>query len=615
MKKKILALVLCLVLCLPFVLTSCFGGSGDLNKTLASFKPEYEASFNSYSTAAFEGEVVSQNGKFAFTKKTINETITREVVVDRYYDDSYGYYRDIYEYRDVATKTTNVYRVYNVLTSSEIYTATTAYMDYNYDSYNGGYYGMSGWETSLQEVGIAQFGENLFILREYEYSNTYKVIDATGYCHLSSSSTDLEYDILDNLDKEAVIFDNSLYLFDTETNTLSNVKTFKENSIEGFVRNLYQVGDKYVLLDRNSDVYVFDSQFKQLYGTNFKTFAADKFESNVRTFVLNSGDILAQIQYKIGSYSDLFEDKYDFIVNGECYRLETYLYTVDNGSYKEIDCSYVIEEIATKDEAVENDFVGLPDEAENLAYVYVIEDEGIVYQNNNETVWATLSNSGDIEVLEIDDLGYYAVALNDTRYMIEGEFFTRIYNEKGELIGELGDVEEFNKNFIVTEEAIYDMNLNSVVTLDNDTHYYAKTDESIIYTDNYYYSSDSTSYFIAKYDEYGYTTTNQIVTSESSSYSSYYTTASLTVNDRFFAVIKNSYSYDYYYSNQLTSRTITFYQENGYEIARFDLPLMNSASDYIHVSTFDDCVVYSIESSTGNYFVTLKTAVNSSVNP
>ncbi len=607
MKKKILALALCLVLCLPFVLTSCFGGSDDLGKVIASFKPEYEPSFNSYSTSAFEGEVLSQNGKFVFTRKDVPETITREVLVDNYYDPYYGYYRDVYEYRDVATKTTHVYRVYNVLTSSEIYSATTAYISYNYNSYNGGYYGTSGWETSLTNVSITEFGEDLFVLKEEDYSTTYKVIDATGYCQLSSSSADLEYDIIHNLDKEAVIFDNTLYLFDTETNVLSSAKTFKENSIEGFVRDLYQVGDKYVLLN-DSDVYVFDSQFKQLYGTNFKTFAVDKFESDMQVFKLNSGDILVQIQHNIGSYENLYDDKYDFIVEGDCYRLETYLYTVDNGSYEEIDCSYVIDEVVTKDVLVENlEFIGLPDDAENIAIVYVIEDEGVVYKNNNMEIWATLSNDGDCEIIEVDDLGDFAVALNDTRYMIQGEFFTRIYNEKGELIGELGNVKDFNKNFIVTNEAIYDMNLNVVVTLDDDTSYYDKTDDSIIYKEENHYSSSSKTYYIAKYDDYGYTTTSQIVTDEFSSYS-YYTSASLTVSDRFYAVVRNNYTY---YVNEPSSRSITFYQTNGYEIARYDLPISGNASDYIHSSTFDDCVVYSIESSTGNYFVTLKTVANS----
>ena len=611
MKKKILALALCLVLCLPFVLTSCFGGGEDMNKVLASFKQAYEPSFNSYSTAGFEGEVISQNGKFVFTKKTVPESIMREVTVSSYYDD-YSGYREVREYREVGTKTTYTYRVYNVLTSNEIYSATTSYTSYEYDYYNGGYYGSSGWTTTLESVSIAEFGEDLFVLKESDYSDTYKVIDATGYCQLSTSDKDFYYDIIDNLDNEALIWDETLYIFNAETNVLSSVKSFKENTVEDFVRDLYQAEDKYVLL-RDNDVYVFDSQFKQLYGTKFSAFVEDKFDSDTEVFVLNSGDILVQTQYEIGSYGDLHDEKYDFIVDGYCYRLETYLYTVQDGSYDEIDCSYVISEVITKDTAVEyGDFTGLPNDTENIAMVYVIEDEGIVYTNNNAESWATLSNDGDVEVIEIADLGDYAIALNDTRYMISGEFFTRIYDNNGNVIGELGAIENFNKNFIVTDEAIYDMNLNVVVSFDDDYEYYDQTDDSIIYKYNSI-SSSSTTYYIAKYDEYGYTTTNQIVTSDSSSsyYGSYYTTASVSVYDRYYTVVRNSYSYDYYYSGtQLTNRSITFYQSNGYEIASYSLPTdeYSNASDFVHYSTFDDCVVYSIESNTGNYFVTLKTS-------
>ena len=77
MKKKILALVLCLVLCLPFVLTSCFGGNADFNEVISSFQKEYQPSFDTYTSESFEGDVVEKSGKFFLTKETSTETLFR----------------------------------------------------------------------------------------------------------------------------------------------------------------------------------------------------------------------------------------------------------------------------------------------------------------------------------------------------------------------------------------------------------------------------------------------------------------------------------------------------------------------------------------------------------
>lgn len=596
MKKKILALVLCLVLCLPFVLTSCFGGNADFNEVISSFQKEYQPSFDTYTSESFEGDVVEKSGKFFLTKETSTETLFGDI----YYDSSYSY-------GEVGTKYTYKYRVYNALTASVLYSATVTYCDY--DGWSS--YGSDGYTSNITGVSIAEFGEDLFILKETydsyygDTSYTYAVYDYTGYCHLSSSKTALDYAILDNLDKEAVIFDETLYLFNTQTNSLESVKTLKENSVKYFVRDLYQAGDKYVLLSEE-DVYVFDSQFKQLYGTNFEKFSESKFNSEYDVFVLNNGDILVQFQNELGSYEELYDTKYDYIIEGSCYTLETYLYTVNNGAYEEIDCSYIIDDVIAKDDFVEYGFIGLPANAENIASVFVIEDEGIVYYDNNEIANASISNEGKIELISIKDLGDNAVALNEKRYMVQGEYFTRIYNENNDVIGELGNVEAYNKNFIVTDEAIYDMNLNSVVTLDEDTEYYSATNDSIIYKE---ISGSSTSYYIAKCDDYGYTSTNHLVTNSSSDYYSYYTTASITVKDDYFYIVETEYGY----SSVRTNKSITFYETNGDEITSFDLPI--DSGDYsIYSSTFDDCVVFAIKSTSRNYFVTLKTATTTTNN-
>lgn len=592
MKKKILALVLCLVFCVPFVLTSCFGGNAGFDEVISSYRKDYKDSYDSYDYETFHGDVQSHSGKFFFTKETQEEEIMGE---------KYGYYEGLYQYyrTTVGTRRTDTYRVYDALSATVLYSATTTYCtydpDYTYDS--------SGWTTELTNVSVDEWGEDLFIIKEtcdYTYQDTtytYKLYDETGYCQLSSSEENLDCELLDNLDKEAAIFDDALYLYDTETNVLTNVKSFKENSVRSFVEDLYQAYDKYVL-KTDSDVYVFNSEFKQLYGTNFNKLSENQFDTDVKSHVLNNGNILVQIRTTLGSYADVHDVEYTVLVDGICYNVDTYLYEVGNGLYSEIPCDYIISAVGNSKDTEEYDIVGLPNEAENIAYVQKIENCAIVYVDNNDYSLATLSNDGDIQIVSHEDLGDIAVAITANRYIVEGEYFTRVYNERNEVVGEVGTINHFNKNFIVTDEAIYDLNLNSVVTLEDDKSYFGITNDTVIYketTDNTIY------YYLVRMDDYGYAITDRLTTSDNPDYS--YKAASVTVNDRYIYVVETDYS-----SYTIpTNRTITFYQTNGTEIASYDLP--TEIGSHYSLSTLDDCVVFAVKTTSGSYFVTLEKLV------
>ncbi|MBQ8546445.1 MAG: hypothetical protein IJ437_05855 [Clostridia bacterium] len=597
MKKKILALVLCLVFCVPFILTSCFGG-GDFNETISSFRKDYNASYDSYDYETFYGEVVSKSGRFFFTKETETEPLMEYAWVDS---------QSGSQYQQVGTKTSYTYRVYDALKAEVLYSATATYCDYDY-------YRSDEWTTNLTSVSIAEWGEDLFMIMEsydsYSFSSsyTYKLYDETGYCQLSSSELTLDWDILDNLDKEAVIFDDSLYIYDTETNSLSKVKTFSENSVRSFVKDLYQVGDKYVL-KTDSDVYVFDSSFKQLYGTNYSKFSTEPFKvTSTKSFVLDNGNILVQFVCELGAYSDLYDTAYDYCADGTCYNVNTYIYTVDNGSYDEINCDYIISSVSNSKDAIESGYIALPGEADNIASVQAIDDGALVYVDNNSSVKATLSNDGDIKIISHEDLGDNAYAITDERYIVRGEYYTRLYDKNNNVIGEVGSVVAFNKNFIVTNEAIYDLNLNSVVSLDEDTVYYSKTNDTIVYKE---VGSSSTSYYLVEVDEYGWTTTNHITTNDhynSTGYGSYYTTASIYVFDRFYFTVETDYSYNYSsYLPYVTNREITFYETDGTIITSYTLPTESSSDSCYTYSVLDDSVIFAVKTNSKNYFVTLET--------
>ena len=215
MKKKILALVLCLVLCLPFVLTSCFGG-GDFNKTISSFRQDYDPSYDTYSTDSFYGTVTSSDGKFFFTKETTENDIYKDVYTYDYY---YGVSRN---YQDVGTKYTYTYRMYNALTGEVLYTSTTTYESYNYYDYYSGTVYFNDYTSSLTGVSVYEYGEDDMMLPvndKYLVCNSgiYDINLKLVYSFVENGITN--YDVIaDNV----IIYKNSPVLSDDEI--LGNVE-------------------------------------------------------------------------------------------------------------------------------------------------------------------------------------------------------------------------------------------------------------------------------------------------------------------------------------------------------------------------------------------------------
>lgn len=438
MKKRIMALALCLLVCLPLILTACGSKFVEL---VSSTKAEDKSSYTTITEKDVKGSYTKLSERFLFTKD-VDSTDSNKVT----------------------------YRVYDVLTGDEIAKEK-----------------VTSDANERKSYEMTALTENLFCLTYTSFSLS--DFSTETECTIYNENGDVVYGDLEevpaylsNLASDAFLFDDSLYFYENGSMTLK--KSLKETMItESLLKSLSVAGDKYVKVT-GEKIFVFDSNFKQIDVQTLKSNCEDYYGNEETNYsVLNNGNVLVQVLAKVGAYTDVFDANYDFVMNGDCYILDTYLYNTNKLNYKEIKCNYIVGDVVTADKYFDRYGAGLVNGADNMAYGYKIDNESVVYGANNEdTLTLLVSNDGKVEEFEITDKGMEYVSISDTRYIVFGDYFTRLYNEKNEVIGEFGQVVDYNKNFIVTETAIYTTNdCSSVVTFDKNTEYVGKTVDSVVY--------------------------------------------------------------------------------------------------------------------------------------
>lgn len=438
MKKRIMALALCLLVCLPLALTAC---GSKFVESVSGTKAEDKSSYTTVIKKDIKGLSPELDERFLFTKD-VDENNSKKVT----------------------------YRVYDVITGDEIFKEKVTSDDQEQNSYK---------MTALTE-DLFCLTYTTFRLKDLSKETTCTIYNEVGnivYDDLEEVPT-----YISNLAYDAFIFDEELYFY--KDGNMSLKKSLKETMVdEALLKSLSVAGDKYVKVT-SEKIFVFDSDFKQIDVQTLKSSSEDYYEFEETNYsVLNNGNVLVQVLAVVGAYTDVFDANYDFVMNGACYILDTYLYNTKKLTYKEIKCSYLINEVVTADDYFDRYGTGFVNGADNMADGYKIDNESLVYGVNNEdTIALYISNEGKVEEFEITDEGTSYVALSDTRYIVFGDYFTRLYNEKNEVVGELGSVVAYNKNFIVTKSAVYSTdNCSSVVTFDENTEYVNKTVDSIVY--------------------------------------------------------------------------------------------------------------------------------------
>lgn len=473
MKKRILALVVCLLLCLPLVLTSC----GKFVKQIAPTMVEDKTGYQTAASTAVEGTFKTINNKFLYST----------------------------EYDDGET----THRVYNVLTGSVVLNTSTDSAD-------------------SESLNVGYIGENLFYTAfTDEDDTTYAIYNDAGTSLLTGLKD--RPSALTNFECDAVIADNKLYFF--EEGSLNMKKDLNDTVVDADVLGqLKTAGEKYVLVS-GKKIFAFDENFTQVDVQTFTNNSKAYYKSeSSNSFILDNGNVLVQVKSTVGDYEDVFDANYDFVEEGTCYVLDTYIYNTKRMNYKEINLNYVIESVTTATEYFEANDCGFVKEAENKASAYKIDNEEVVYGvNNDASVTLYLTNKGKVQEFEITDEGTGFEAISDTRYLVNGDYFTRVYDEKNKLVGEIGRARGFNKNFIYTSKAIYKTDdLSLVVALDDKTTVLGATVDSIAYkTVNE--KGDKATYYLATASNSAYILgSSDDETSVSVAPSKYYISVSIT---------------------------------------------------------------------------------------
>lgn len=460
MKKKFLALALCLILCLPFVLTSCFGNKEpdapdapalpELSTyELLGGKFEPAENYTSHTTTNVEGQYLSNDGVLIATTKAVVSDDENEI--------------------------TTTYRVYNLETGTVVYSVSITYSYYTFE-----------YTSTYNEIDI-DLDDNYFIVyKSNDEAEVAEIYSTNGSLLLSTDeenayvySTDLEF-----IKEPTFIFDDGLYKIEKtesgETATLVKDLEFASILSEDFdIVSLPSGGYIVICYDyysREPDdyVYILNDAFDlvksiKVYDTEFSQFDPDDIRNNL--FILNNGNLVVQTVTELGDYLAIADAgiEYDCVSNGYCYNVDTFKINTTTGEKTAVETPYVFEYIASR-HSIEayDDEESFPFEFENIAVAMKIENKQIVPVSDSSYAYTIIDN--DLNVIgtynTIPDGYKYGDIISDGKYILKAEISTELYNADGTLVKNIGNA-RYNEKYIITSKAVYDHNLNLVYSLED----------------------------------------------------------------------------------------------------------------------------------------------------
>jgi hypothetical protein len=172
-------------------------------------------------------------------------------------------------------------------------------------------------------------------------------------------------------------------------------------------------------------VYVFDDGYNFLYKKALKqtqgsTFAEEKYT----LFTLSNGNIIFQTTYSVGDYSPSIQSyAYDYISNGKCYKLDSYLLDIRSGNYAEIEIPYILKTVLRVDVSDTN---SLPYGAQNIAAGQKIDGKKLVTTGGATYGSFLLFNSGKTSGMPSVDGSANITVVNENRFFVENDFSERV---------------------------------------------------------------------------------------------------------------------------------------------------------------------------------------------
>ncbi len=227
---------------------------------------------------------------------------------------------------------------------------------------------------------------------------------------------------------------------------------------------LEKAGDYYVDYNIEKEaVFVYNSNMElsatyiaPMYGEDFiENFGEVIFNANV----LSNGNVL--IQYMV--HQDAMAQKYTFLMMGEKYNLYSVLLEAKSGKTKKLQLNYLIDSVEYDNSPIY--CMGVSEKIENVAIGYAIEDQRINHNATAAKILALTNNGHITGVLEAPVIGatfeggFEMVGKNRWElYTVDGRTF--MLDENGVILGENFTVDDSNADVFVSNERVYDWNLN-----------------------------------------------------------------------------------------------------------------------------------------------------------
>ena len=464
MKKKLLSLALCLILCLPFLLTSCFGFGDDAGNDapppppalpelstyeLLGGKFEPAEYYTQHTTTKIEGEVEAQSGALLYTAQSKLSTDSNEL--------------------------TTTHRVYNMEKGIVVYSASTTYSYYSFE-----------YTSEYTTVEILLYRDYFVAEKSNDEEAITEIYSTNGSVLFTSEEKDVYFSSisLDFINEPAIIFDDGLYKIES-TNNGDKATLIKDLEFATFVDfdevsilplpdgNYLATSEDYYTGELGRIAYILDKDFNfvraiELFNNEYSIYDT---ETEPNLFLLNNGNIAVQIITMIGDYLDIVSSgvEYDFVVNERCFIVDTYIVETSTGTKTAVDTPYFFEYLISKYQIeMYDDAPDLSFEFENVAFVATIENKKLVPVTNSSYPITIVNNDLTIKgTYETLPLGYESgEIISDGKYILYTEFSAEIYNADGTLVKNIGDA-DINEKFVISSKAVYDHDMNLVYSLED----------------------------------------------------------------------------------------------------------------------------------------------------
>lgn len=443
MKKTGIVALLAIVLVMTMLLTSCGGSIGAFSSFDKVLNPDFDITEKVWMEAKaipeLEGYALQEQlGDIAILYKMNEETGVL------------------------------AYKIFNLSNASVILTFAAENIVYDFN-------------TAYEELG-------LILVTETYFYDTEDLSELPTFAHLAYDKMGNEISRIEDADPifpfmlgELVVYDDVAYKMDRATGALTKEMDIPEYMVIDADQQIQKNDDYYYVLD-DDRVFVYDLSFHYV-----SSWIAPSYAEMNGGGVLNNGDILLQYAYEL----DEDAKEFDFYEanNGRSlkYDLVTLLINPKNGSAKEIDLKYVIENVVSNvdsyDEEEDNNYFN--DSFDNIAYIYPIVNQKIDSSDAAADI-VLMSDKGKIKKsLKLVD-GQMAVlpekVAEDTYSvaMLHGGF--ALIDIDGNVLKMINSGSDFEVigDYFVSEKAIYDLNFEVIYSLkDNNARSLGSVDGTV----------------------------------------------------------------------------------------------------------------------------------------